>query len=188
MAWCLNAQHALHSAGPVGSGYPGKSAHILPEAESTSKNYPAFSADSGQCSSGVRQWGPKRDESVGDRDGRCNDSVGPAADRNSVAAWMKRSGIEKCHSRIVARRKRSRVEISRQDRSPEGAKRSPGGRRHKIRPRTKRKKTCATVTRAPNGNRWCQWPDSNRHGGLARRILNPLRLPISPHWQSGARL
>src|SRR5690625_7279314 len=27
-----------------------------------------------------------------------------------------------------------------------------------------------------------QRPDSNRHGGLARRILNPLRLPISPLW------
>ena len=170
VAWCLNAQHALHSAGPVGSGYPGKSAHILPEAESTSKNYPAFSADSGQCSSGVRQWGPKRDESVGDRDGRCNDSVGPAADRNSVAAWMKRSGIEKCHSRIVARRKRSGV------REGGGTKSAKNEAEENLR------------DRAPDGNRWCQWPDSNRHGGLARRILNPLRLPISPHWQSGARL
>ena len=28
--------------------------------------------------------------------------------------------------------------------------------------------------------RWCPWSESNRHA-LRRRILNPLRLPISPH-------
>ncbi len=30
---------------------------------------------------------------------------------------------------------------------------------------------------------WCPGPDSNRHGGLVRGILSPLRLPISPPGQ-----
>ncbi len=30
---------------------------------------------------------------------------------------------------------------------------------------------------------WCRWPDSNRHGLLARWILSPLRLPIPSHRQ-----
>ena len=31
---------------------------------------------------------------------------------------------------------------------------------------------------------WCCWPDLNRYGLLARGILSPLRLPISPQQQN----
>jgi hypothetical protein len=34
-----------------------------------------------------------------------------------------------------------------------------------------------------NGGWWCPGPDLNRHGRNGRRILSPLRLPISPPGQ-----
>ena len=33
----------------------------------------------------------------------------------------------------------------------------------------------------PGFGMWCRWPDSNRHGVLAQRILSPSRLPIPSH-------